>query len=241
VTLFIVISNYIKSAVFCIWISVIEWHMSARHFIRLEKGELPMLSRLDYGWFQIINQLAVSFKPLDPLMVFLSEKGEYLFYLGIVVYWFSRKSKNRSMVIEAMLSAAIALGINALIGLFFYRDRPFVHHDVIQLIKHVANASFPSDHATGAFVIATAIFRCRKRDGLIWILLAAGVAFSRVWTGVHYPMDVLAGTIIGVLTATVVHHWTPSWIGNTLVKCHSFYDKFEQRIWKPKRKHYRYH
>ncbi|MGG3467919.1 undecaprenyl-diphosphatase [Neobacillus pocheonensis] len=160
---------------------------------------------LDYGTFQLINHLAISERFLNPLMMFLAEKAEYLFFAGIILYWFLPKAENRKMVAEAILAACVALSINVLIGHFFYRDRPFVSHHVNWLIPHAKNASFPSDHATAAFVIAVAIWIWRKRDGWMWLLLAAGIALSRVWTGVHYPLDVVGGMVIGAGSAFVIH------------------------------------
>ncbi|MDP4087065.1 MAG: undecaprenyl-diphosphatase [Bacillota bacterium] len=191
---------------------------------------------MDYHIFQTINHLAVSDSFLNPLMKFLSQDAEYLFFLGILIYWFIRTTSNRRMVAEGLISACIALGLNAFIGLLFYRDRPFVHHHVIKLISHVANASFPSDHATGAFVIATSILIWRKRDGWIWLILAAAIAFSRVWTGVHYPSDVLAGMFIGFIIAPLVHGLLKAWkfADNLLNSIVGFYERLEGKVWKGK-------
>lgn len=147
----------------------------------------------DYQVFQYINHLAQIIPLFNPFMRFVSEDAEYLFYLGILIYWFTRNRGNRQMVAEALISACAAFGVGGILSQFFYRDRPFVHHSVIQLIQHPANASFPSDHALGAFVIATAIWLFRKRDGAAWLALGGLIALSRVWTGVHYPLDVIAG------------------------------------------------
>jgi undecaprenyl-diphosphatase len=163
------------------------------------------MTQLDDQLFRMINGFAASLSLLNPVMRFLAQDGEYVFFLGVVAYWLIRTTSNRRMIVEALTAACIGLALSGLIGHIFYRDRPFVAHDVFQLIPHAANASFPSDHATGAFVIATAIWLFRKREGTIWLLLAACVALSRVWTGVHYPMDVAAGALLGVLTAAGVH------------------------------------
>lgn len=191
---------------------------------------------LDFQIFQTINHLAVTESFLNPLMKFLSQDAEYLFFLAIIIYWFIRTKANRRMVAEGIISACVALGLNALIGIFFYRDRPFVHHHVIKLISHVANASFPSDHATGAFVIATSIWIWRKRDGWIWLLIAAGIALSRVWTGVHYPSDVVAGMLIGIMTALLIHVLMHAWkfANNLLNDIVGFYERMESKVWKGK-------
>ncbi|MGG1676461.1 undecaprenyl-diphosphatase [Neobacillus sp. NRS-1170] len=189
---------------------------------------------LDFEAFQFINHLAVSERVLNPFMVFLAEKAEYLFFAGIIFYWFlpRNRTENRRMVAEAIIAACVALGVNVLIGHFFYRDRPFVSHHVNWLIPHVKNASFPSDHATAAFVITTAIWIWRKSDGWLWLLLSAGIALSRVWTGVHYPLDVTAGMIIGTCTAFAVHNLLLrteilNRIVNLLIE---FYEKIESRL-----------
>ncbi|MEH7332876.1 undecaprenyl-diphosphatase [Neobacillus drentensis] len=192
----------------------------------------------DFEAFQFINHLAVSERVLNPFMVFLAEKAEYLFFAGIIFYWlFPRnQTQNRRMVAEAIMAACVALGMNVLIGHFFYRDRPFVSHHVNWLIPHVKNASFPSDHATAAFVITTAIWIWRERDGWLWLLLSAGIALSRVWTGVHYPLDVTAGMIIGACTAFAVHNLLRieklNRVVNLLIE---FYEKIESRLWVKKK------
>jgi undecaprenyl-diphosphatase len=193
-----------------------------------------MLTHLDYHFFQLVNHLAVSDRSLNPLMIFLAERAEYIFFAGILFYWFFQKRQNRRMVVEAALSACIALAVTALIGMFFYRDRPFVAHHVHWLIPHAKNASFPSDHATAGFVIATAIWIWRKRDGWLWLLLAAGISLSRVWTGVHYPLDVIAGMIIGVSVAFIIHGSLKRFtlLNKLVVGLISFYEKIENMVWK---------
>ncbi len=193
-----------------------------------------MLSHFDYLAFQSINHLAITDKLLNPLMVLLAEKAEYVFFIGILLYWFFQKSQNRRMVVEACLAACIALAINVLIGMVFYRDRPFVVHHVNWLIPHAKNASFPSDHATAAFVIATAIWIWRKRDGWIWLVLAGMISVSRVWTGVHYPSDVIAGMLIGVGTAFLVHFYSKKLkaVDRVVFWIINFYEKIEKSLFK---------
>lgn len=67
-----------------------------------------------------------------------------------------------------------------------------------------ASTSFPSGHAASAFAFAYAVGRHLPGLGLPIRLLAAGVAYSRVHTGVHYPGDVVLGSILGAATAAMV-------------------------------------
>jgi undecaprenyl-diphosphatase len=177
--------------------------------------------------------MAVTFSALNPFMRFLSEQAEYLFYLGIIVYWFTRIHKNRQMVITTLLSACVGFGVGSILSHFFYRDRPFVHYTVNQLIEHSPNASFPSDHSIGAFVIATGIWLFRKKDGVIWLVLAGLISFSRIWNGVHYPSDVITGAFIGVISAFMINQMVHRW--SVAHKCLNaginLYEKIEKSIW----------
>jgi undecaprenyl-diphosphatase len=189
---------------------------------------------LDFQLFKLINDLAGTFILINPLMRFLAVDAEYLFYISIVIYWFTRTQSNRKMVIESLLSACAALGVSGIISHFYYRDRPFITHTVYQLIKHPANASFPSDHATGAFVIATAIWLFRKRDGIVWLFIAGCIAFSRIWTGVHYPSDVIVGAFIGAISAFLIHQlFANSLQAKRLLEiCLHIYEHLEKKLWK---------
>lgn len=164
-----------------------------------------MLQSWDYSLFSWINNAAGSFPALDAIMRFLSKDAEYLFYLAVIVYCFTRRGTDRRMVVQALVSAFVAFGIGSVLGHLFYRDRPFVTHHVHQMIDHAANASFPSNHSIGSFVIAFSIFLCRKKDGAFWLLLAALIGFSRIWNGVHYPTDVISGAIIAIVVSAVVY------------------------------------
>lgn len=193
-----------------------------------------MLSRIDLQLFTWINNMAGHSGLLDGFMRFLASDAEYLFYLAVVVYWFTRTDANRRMIVEALGAACLSLGIGGVIGDFFYRSRPFVAHHVHQLIPHAINASFPSDHATAAFTIATAIFFYRRKEGFVWYVIAALVSLSRVFVGVHYPMDVLAGALNGIICANVLHmllsRWAP--LGRLYTLGMTLYDKIEQLVWK---------
>ncbi|MFD0681968.1 MULTISPECIES: undecaprenyl-diphosphatase [unclassified Paenibacillus] len=192
------------------------------------------LTQLDYQWFQAVNQLAAKFSTLNPLMAFCAVNLDYLFYLGVVVYWFVRTPENRQMVVSTLLSAAAALGTNGIIGAIYHRDRPFVAHHVIQLVNHEASASFPSNHAAAAFAVAASIWLWRRKDGWVWFILAALIGFSRIWSGIHYTTDIVGGAILGILIAVVIGKLVRSrglkWLSEALIRN---YELIEHKVWKP--------
>ena len=103
----------------------------------------------------------------------------------------------------------IALGVGYLLGNVFLknlvmRPRPFVSHtDLTALLDPGDQWSFPSGHALSSFAVATALYFFHHKTGFLALLLAAAIAFSRLYASVHYPTDVLAGAVIGILCGLV--------------------------------------
>ncbi len=112
-------------------------------------------------------------------------------------------------VINATIAAAVALGVNQIIIRIWARPRPFASHHAIMLLTPSRDPSFPSDHSTFAFAVAVALFLAMRRFGVVALLLAAVIAFSRVYTGEHYVSDVVAGAVVGGTVAVVVNWARP--------------------------------
>ncbi len=90
------------------------------------------------------------------------------------------------------------MGLKALVD----RDRPPLRYPEPKPLVHVPHdASFPSGHAATSFAAATILTFAFPRLGAPLFVLAAAVAFSRVYDGVHYPLDVIGGAALGILVA----------------------------------------
>lgn len=91
--------------------------------------------------------------------------------------------------------------------------RPFVNDASTRLlISHAMDNSFPSDHATLAFAVGGVIVWWRRPLGLVALGCASLVGFARVYVGVHWPSDIVAGALCGIaagwLAATALPFWT---------------------------------
>src|SRR5690625_401273 len=96
----------------------------------------------------------------------------------------------------AGIAFVLVVGINCFINVLYFRPRPFVDGAFTLLIYKAADSpSFRSNHAKGAFAAALAISKDRK---LGWglMILAVLIGISRIFVGVHYPTDILAGAAI---------------------------------------------
>jgi len=101
-------------------------------------------------------------------------------------------------VVAVALADWSAAGIKALVD----RPRPPLRYPEPKTLVPVPHdASFPSGHAATSFAAATMLSLAFPRFAPALLLLAAAVAFSRVYVGVHYPLDVIGGAALGALIA----------------------------------------
>ncbi|MCM3765795.1 undecaprenyl-diphosphatase [Neobacillus niacini] len=184
------------------------------------------MSQLNIDVFRLINDLGKDYEFLNPVIFFLAKYTLYVLCLGLVVYWLTRTRENRLMVLNGMLAFVVAEVLGKVSGLLYSHNQPFaVLADVNQLVAHEIDNSFPSDHTILFFAISISIWLVRKREGRLWLLLAMVVGVSRIWAGVHYPVDILVATVYGMGAALIVHWASPrhAFFGKML----SFYEKQE--------------
>ena len=104
----------------------------------------------------------------------------------------------------ATLSFAIASGLNAMIKALVGRSRPPHEIGLEAIVGVPGSPSFPSGHAMSAFAVAGAIALLAPRLRWPVLGLAAVIGFSRVYLGVHFWLDVLAGAALGMTIAALV-------------------------------------
>jgi len=118
-----------------------------------------------------------------------------------------RPADDIALVVIAAGSALLPLVVKLIVA----RPRP-----TIEPLSHLSSLSFPSEHTTQAAAIYRAIAIMlskgltrgwREAAIVLGVLIALGVAWSRVYLGVHYPTDVAAGLVLGWSWALVVFHW----------------------------------
>lgn len=126
--------------------------------------------------------------------------------IALVVFFIHDKDwKQRRWVVWSKevgiigFSVVSAWFVTFILKIIFQAPRPFVTHlDVIPLVTETPYTSFPSGHATVFFALATVVYLYHKRLGYFFFVCAFLIAISRVVTGVHYPIDILVGTVIGI-------------------------------------------
>ena len=107
------------------------------------------------------------------------------------------------MVVAMLLTFIIG---NLILKNAISRDRPcWIEPTVTLLVKSPTDFSFPSGHSMNGFTAAVTILFYDKRWGIAAVVLAALIAFSRLYNFVHFPTDVFAGIVIGTVIACVTN------------------------------------
>ena len=123
----------------------------------------------------------------------------------LLFIWIVGKTNERRAAVSAGLSCALALAVAGAISSLYFHPRPFTDGLAPDRFAHAADSSFPSDHATLLFALAFSLLLARPpatpRAGLVAMALALAVAWSRVFLGVHYPLDVAGAALIGLVAA----------------------------------------
>lgn len=165
---------------------------------------------MDYQIFRIINRLAGHWGIVDLLMILIARYGPIVFAMLLAVLWFSGAGDDavlrRKTVLRAAISAVLALGFNQLIGLVYFRPRPFATHEVKLLLPKSGDPSFPSDHSTGAAALTASAFGATRLATWGMTAMSVLLVISRVYVGLHYPLDVLGGAITGILSSFLVRY-----------------------------------
>lgn len=139
---------------------------------------------------------------LTPVLVFLTSLGNAGIIWILISVGFLFFKKTRKIGCMSLLALFFSLIVNnLLLKNLIARGRPYdAIPELYPLVKKPTDYSFPSGHTAAAFSAACVFFRnLSKKFGIPLIVLAAVIAVSRLYVGVHYPSDVLVGLISGIL------------------------------------------
>ncbi|MDP3955322.1 MAG: phosphatase PAP2 family protein [bacterium] len=132
--------------------------------------------------------------------IFGAEYLIYLMFFTTLVLGFKGQVNDKKAFLLIILSLPIAVVLIKGIHLFYFEPRPFVTLNFTPLVNEVADASFPSRHATIAAVLAFAYILFKSKWSPVFLLIALWIGISRIYVGVHYSLDVLGGFVVAIIS-----------------------------------------
>ncbi|MDZ7270419.1 MAG: phosphatase PAP2 family protein [candidate division KSB1 bacterium] len=163
--------------------------------------------RLDAALFSLINQTLAN-PQFDVLMPFLTDIDNWRLIIALALLalclFGGRKGRLATLLLVVTVTMTDQTSSHLLKPLV-ERTRPCHVLPNVRLLVGCSGAfSFPSSHAANLFGAAWLLWRFYRPLWPLFFLLASFVSYSRVYVGVHYPSDVLAGAVLGILCACTV-------------------------------------
>lgn len=152
--------------------------------------------------------------PLMKFVTFLGNGGWFWILCAVVLLAIPKTRKTGYAAVLSLIFGVIVT--NLLLKNIVARPRPFAEIEaLIPLIAKPTDFSFPSGHTTASFAVALVMLRMLpKKIGIPAVVLAALVAFSRLYLGVHYPTDVLAGFVVALVGSSLAVWGVRTKLGN---------------------------
>lgn len=157
--------------------------------------------------FTFIHNFAGRNFLLDGIGIFFAQYFPYFLLIGAFWLFLREHGWRRRLFFfaEAALAAIVSRGIiTELIRFFYYSPRPFDALGFAPLIPESGN-SLPSGHAAFYFTLAMVIFFYNRRWGTWYLGFSLLNGISRIFVGVHWPLDILAGAALGISSAFLIH------------------------------------
>lgn len=162
--------------------------------------------------FQTIYGLAHRWWVLDWLGIFFASYLGYFLILAAILLLIKEKSWRQRIYFFSLSALSIILArgiITEIIRFFYYQPRPFVVLSLEPLINHDITSSFPSGHAAAYFALSLTVFYLNRQWGSWFLGLALLMGLARIFVGVHWPLDILFGAIIGLGSAFLIKKILP--------------------------------
>ena len=155
------------------------------------------LSELNLSLFSWINASPEASNTSIHFAIFIANDLLYCMILLFAWFWLRGNYDTKKQILKAFIFTSIAILISQCISHVYYHPRPFVMEIGRTLIYHAPNGSFPSDHMLIFSSIAFSyLFSAQRKLGIFLLVMAWLVAWSRVYLGVHFPLDMLGAFLL---------------------------------------------
>ena len=155
------------------------------------------LSELNLSLFSWINASPEASNTSIHFAIFIANDLLYCMILLFAWFWLRGNYDTKKQILKAFIFTSIAILISQCISHVYYHPRPFVMEVGRTLIYHAPNGSFPSDHMLiFSSITFSYLFSAQRKLGVFLLIMAWLVAWSRVYLGVHFPLDMLGAFLL---------------------------------------------
>ena len=143
----------------------------------------------------------------DKVVIFFADIFPYIaVMLALLFLFFYHRTLKEFFIV--FFSSFLAYGISVVLKIIFHTSRPFLSLPELQALFPETGFAFPSSHAAFFMAMAFSLFFLHKKAGYIFGFFALLIGITRIIAGVHFPIDILGGFVLGTLVAYVVAYFS---------------------------------
>ncbi len=159
----------------------------------------------NFALFDLINASSDAHPGTVSVALFLAGQLIFVLILGLVVLWFAGGAAVRRALMQAGVSLGIAMTLSLAIASLVFVPRPYMIGLGRALMAHGPDSSFPSDHGSFFWSLGFALMLMRplRAVGALIALAGFAVAWSRIYVGVHFPLDFLGSLAIALFSVGI--------------------------------------
>jgi len=166
---------------------------------------------VDLYFFNLINGFSGRWAWLDCLAIFFAKYLAYILVITLIIVTYALGEME--MFLASFLAAFFSrFVVNESIYFLYKRERPSVAVGAKVLLKNPKYPSFPSGHTSFFFALSFSILPYNFGLGIIFIILSLCIAFFRIFSGLHWPSDILGGAGAGAVSSLLVYFYLIPWI-----------------------------
>jgi len=166
-----------------------------------------LMSSLNLSVFESIYNFGHRNPFLAGVAIFFAQYLPYFLVLAFLILVFMQKGPRRKLYLfcEGALAVILSRGIIATIIYFFYfHARPFAMLGFAPLISEMGS-SFPSGHMAWFFALSVSVWCVNRKWGIWFFALSFLMGIARIYVGIHWPLDILGGIVIGAVSGIFLH------------------------------------
>lgn len=172
--------------------------------------------------FFFFYNLAHQSETFDKVVIFIAETLPYVVIIlaGLFLLFYYKVLPSQNPIRELLIkwkeftifsfSCISAWALTKILKILFYTPRPFEALPQVSPLFAETGFAFPSAHSTFFMALAVYIFLLNKKIGYVFVFLALLIGFARIIAGVHFPIDILGGFILGVFISYLFAYFSKS-------------------------------